>query len=169
MLPLALLLVFSEAAPPPPPADEEPATFMVSLGALAGVQLFDFSGTTTSKKLAFVTGARAGLIMRLSERLSVMSSLNFRFTTDSLRLEWTGQGNLITRVGPFLVIAGVGYGPTALPGERPGALAEIRAGVGMVLGSVLFTLDAEVRFRVPEGGRAMCFSLTASWELPVRR
>jgi hypothetical protein len=169
MLPLVLMLALSEAPPTPAPPEEEPATFMVSLGAVAGAQIFDFSGTTTTRKLAFVGGARAGLIMRLSERLSVMPSLNFRIDTGSLRMEWTGQGNLITRVGPFLVIAGLGYGPNARPGERPGAVAELRAGVGMVLGSILFTLDAEVRFRIPEGGRAMCFTLTASWELPVRR
>lgn len=169
MLPLALLLVLSGAPETPAPPDEEPATFMVSLGALAGAQLFDFSGTTTTRKLSFVTGARAGVILRLSERLSVMPSLNFRIDTASLRMEWTGQGNLVARMGPLLVITGLGYGPVATPGAHPGGLAEIRAGVGLLVGSVLFSVDAEFRFRLPGGGRAMALTLTASWELPVRR
>lgn len=169
MLPLVVVLLLS-AEPPAEAPEEEPPTFMVSLGVLAGANAFDLTATTpTDKTFTFVTGARAGLYIRLVQRIGVMPSLNFRFDTGKLRTEWSSQLNLVTTLGSFLVIAGAGYGLTALPSATPTSFMEVRTGIGMIIWSMFISVDAEMRFRTFDNGRALAVSVTASWELPVKR
>jgi len=166
MLPLALMLLLNVDPVP----DEEPPTFMVSIGALAGAQTFDFTATSPAdKKFSFLTGARVGLYVRLVPRIGVMPSLNFRFDAKSFRTEWSSQMNLVSSLGQFLVIAGAGYGLTALPAVTPTSFLEVRAGLGIIIWSVFISIDAEMRFRTFDNGRALAVTATASWEIPVNR
>ena len=170
MLPLALMLLLNVDPPPADEAEEEAPTFTVSLGALAGANAFELTATTPGdKKLTFMTGARVGLYVRLVQRIGVMPSLNFRFDAGSLRTEWSSQMNLVSSLGSFLVIAGAGYGLTALPAVTPTSFFEVRAGLGIIIWSVFVSIDAEMRFRTVDNGRALAVTVTASWEIPVKR
>jgi hypothetical protein len=170
MLPLALMLLLNVDPPAADAPDEDAPTFIVSLGVLAGAQTFELSATApTDKTFSFITGARAGLYVRLLQHIGVMPSLNFRFDAKSFRTEWSSQMNLVSSLGQFLVIAGAGYGLTALPAVTPTSFFEVRAGLGLIIWSVFVSVDAEMRFRTFDNGRALAVTVTASWELPVKR
>jgi hypothetical protein len=153
----------------------EPARLHVLTAATAGASFFDVDPDVTGGgSRGLLLGVKVGLratrppLVLGAASLGFMPTLSLRHDLSSARTEWVGSMLVSMTLWRLLMVAGVGYGLSAVGDVAPRHVLEVSAGLSVVVfGGLWIGAELLTVLRVGTPGRTLAVTGTVGWQFDL--